>query len=209
MQEYSFSPCVTVALLCRWRSWVCWVWIASVWPKMHRDCSISTGTCLALGQWSRPPGRLTTLHCSIWRTQLASPSMVLPQSTSTGQWVSVCVCVRFDRLSDGNLVSENSFSDTVDRLLYLHVQISEYPLPLTRYPSPLPPHLTPHTLPLTPTPHTLPPTPYPPQSSPPSFCANQRTQDLDALLTVINTADKFVYIAVMDYFPAVIYGWPQ
>ncbi|XP_064402849.1 5'-3' exonuclease PLD3-like isoform X2 [Halichondria panicea] len=46
-------------------------------------------------------------------------------------------------------------------------------------------------------------------SSPPSFCAHQRTQDLDALLTVINTADKFVYIAVMDYFPAVIYGRPK
>ncbi len=47
------------------------------------------------------------------------------------------------------------------------------------------------------------------QSSPPSFCASERTQDLDALLRVINTAEQFVYIAVMDYFPAVIYQYPK
>ena len=47
------------------------------------------------------------------------------------------------------------------------------------------------------------------QSSPTPFCASERTHDLDALLRVISTAKKFVYIAVMDYFPAVIYERPK
>jgi len=51
-------------------------------------------------------------------------------------------------------------------------------------------------------------------SSPTPFCATGRTHDLDALLHVINSAQKFVYVAVMDYFPALIYQdphiyWPQ
>ena len=33
--------------------------------------------------------------------------------------------------------------------------------------------------------------------------------DIDALLNVINSAQQFVYIAVMDYFPALIYTHPQ
>ena len=43
------------------------------------------------------------------------------------------------------------------------------------------------------------------QSSPPPFCASKRTDDIDALLNVITTAESFIYIAVMDYIPAVIY----
>lgn len=43
------------------------------------------------------------------------------------------------------------------------------------------------------------------QSSPPQFCASGRTNDIDALLNVIYTAKSFIYIAVMDYAPAVVY----
>jgi len=39
------------------------------------------------------------------------------------------------------------------------------------------------------------------QSSPPAFCPAGRTNDIDALLSVINEARIFVYIAVMDYSP--------
>ena len=51
-------------------------------------------------------------------------------------------------------------------------------------------------------------------SSPPPFCPDGRNVDIDAILTTINTADKFVYIAVMDYFPTTIYTphpefWPD
>lgn len=42
-------------------------------------------------------------------------------------------------------------------------------------------------------------------SSPPPFCATGRTNDIDALLQVISSAKKFVYVAVMDYIPAVVY----
>uniref|UniRef100_T1J970 PLD phosphodiesterase domain-containing protein n=1 Tax=Strigamia maritima TaxID=126957 RepID=T1J970_STRMM len=50
-------------------------------------------------------------------------------------------------------------------------------------------------------------------SSPPPFCAQGRTSDIDAILDVINSADKYIYVAVMDYFPATIYTtrpifWP-
>ena len=43
------------------------------------------------------------------------------------------------------------------------------------------------------------------QSSPPEFCTRERTDDLTALLSVINKANKFVYIAVMDYLPAMVF----
>lgn len=33
--------------------------------------------------------------------------------------------------------------------------------------------------------------------------------DIDALLNVIHSADKFICVAVMDYFPALIYSKPQ
>ncbi|KAL1505752.1 hypothetical protein ABEB36_005242 [Hypothenemus hampei] len=50
-------------------------------------------------------------------------------------------------------------------------------------------------------------------SSPLSFNPTGRTNDIDALLNVINHAEKFIYIAVMDYIPIMIYTpkvifWP-
>ncbi|XP_028818708.1 phospholipase D3 [Denticeps clupeoides] len=38
-------------------------------------------------------------------------------------------------------------------------------------------------------------------SSPPSLCAEGRTPDLQAILSVIGDAEQFVYIAVMNYLP--------
>lgn len=43
-------------------------------------------------------------------------------------------------------------------------------------------------------------------SSPPSFCTKDRTSDIDAILDVIKKAEKYIYIAVMDYYPLIIYG---
>ena len=50
-------------------------------------------------------------------------------------------------------------------------------------------------------------------SSPPPFCPDGRTVDIDAIVKVIDEAQEFVHIAVMDYFPATIYTkmvefWP-
>ncbi|GJQ69236.1 hypothetical protein Trydic_g6385 [Trypoxylus dichotomus] len=50
-------------------------------------------------------------------------------------------------------------------------------------------------------------------SSPPPFCPDGRTKDIDAVLSVIARAEKFIYISVMDYFPLTIYTpklkfWP-
>ncbi|XP_063850084.1 5'-3' exonuclease PLD3-like isoform X3 [Scylla paramamosain] len=50
-------------------------------------------------------------------------------------------------------------------------------------------------------------------SSPPPFCPEGRSSDVDAILDVINKAKKFVYVAVMDYFPKTLYEhktkfWP-
>jgi len=50
-------------------------------------------------------------------------------------------------------------------------------------------------------------------SSPPSFCPAGRDSDIEAIINVINSAKEFVRVAVMDYFPATIYGrktkfWP-
>ncbi|XP_055913518.1 5'-3' exonuclease PLD3-like [Eupeodes corollae] len=50
-------------------------------------------------------------------------------------------------------------------------------------------------------------------SSPPPFSATGRTNDLDAIVNVILSAEKFVHIAVMDYYPLIIYSpkiryWP-
>ncbi|KAL5463226.1 hypothetical protein EMCRGX_G032106 [Ephydatia muelleri] len=42
-------------------------------------------------------------------------------------------------------------------------------------------------------------------SAPPEFCTEDRTSDIDALEKIIYSATKFIYIAVMDYFPALIY----
>ncbi|XP_041353622.1 5'-3' exonuclease PLD3-like [Gigantopelta aegis] len=50
-------------------------------------------------------------------------------------------------------------------------------------------------------------------SSPPQFCPDGRTIDIDAIVDVIQSAKEFVYIAVMDYFPSTLYTshlkfWP-
>ena len=45
-------------------------------------------------------------------------------------------------------------------------------------------------------------------SSPPPFCPQGRDKDLDAILDVINSANEYVHIAVMDYFPYTIYSRP-
>ena len=50
-------------------------------------------------------------------------------------------------------------------------------------------------------------------SSPKSFCSFGRTNDIDAILAAIRSAKKFIYIAVMDYFPIFLYSknnmfWP-
>lgn len=51
------------------------------------------------------------------------------------------------------------------------------------------------------------------QSSPPPFSSKGRTHDIDAIVDVIQHAEKFIYISVMDYFPLIIYTpkvkfWP-
>ncbi len=51
-------------------------------------------------------------------------------------------------------------------------------------------------------------------SSPPSFCPAGREEDAAAIVGIIDAAERFVRVAVMDYFPATIYGgnrtrfWP-
>ncbi|KAM6307784.1 LOW QUALITY PROTEIN: 5'-3' exonuclease PLD3 [Podargus strigoides] len=45
-------------------------------------------------------------------------------------------------------------------------------------------------------------------SSPPALCASGRTQDLDALLNVIDAAEDFVDIAVMSYLPTTEFSHP-
>ncbi|XP_025837185.1 phospholipase D3 isoform X3 [Agrilus planipennis] len=50
-------------------------------------------------------------------------------------------------------------------------------------------------------------------SSPPPFSAYGRTDDINAILHVIQTAEKFIYIAVMDYSPQFLFTpkikyWP-
>ncbi|NWR65551.1 PLD3 Phospholipase, partial [Bucorvus abyssinicus] len=46
-------------------------------------------------------------------------------------------------------------------------------------------------------------------SSPPAFCAAGRTQDLEALLDVIDEAEDFVDVAVMNYLPTTEFSHPQ
>ena len=45
-------------------------------------------------------------------------------------------------------------------------------------------------------------------SAPPPFCPDGRTKDLTAILNTIQSAEKFVYVAVMDYLPLLVYGNP-
>ena len=42
-------------------------------------------------------------------------------------------------------------------------------------------------------------------SSPPQLCPPGRTDDLSAILNIIRSATKFIYVAVMDYFPTTLY----
>ncbi|XP_076313931.1 5'-3' exonuclease PLD3-like isoform X3 [Tachypleus tridentatus] len=50
-------------------------------------------------------------------------------------------------------------------------------------------------------------------SSPPQFCPDGRTSDIDSILDVINKAEEYIFVAVMDYFPTTLYTktkhyWP-
>ncbi|KAL2098664.1 hypothetical protein ACEWY4_005144 [Coilia grayii] len=45
-------------------------------------------------------------------------------------------------------------------------------------------------------------------ASPPLFCPESRTSDLDAILLTIREANQFVYVAVMDYFPTSQFTYP-
>lgn len=46
-------------------------------------------------------------------------------------------------------------------------------------------------------------------TSPPSFCAPERTSDIDAIMDLIGKAERYIYIAVMDYYAAMIYKDPK
>ncbi|KAM3871343.1 5'-3' exonuclease PLD4 [Diretmus argenteus] len=45
--------------------------------------------------------------------------------------------------------------------------------------------------------------------SPPSFCPPSRTQDLEAILSIISGAEHFVDVAVMEYFPTTRFQHPK
>lgn len=46
-------------------------------------------------------------------------------------------------------------------------------------------------------------------SSPPDFCPDGRTGDIDAILDVMDKAQKFINIAVMEYLPTTLYHKPR
>lgn len=46
-------------------------------------------------------------------------------------------------------------------------------------------------------------------SSPPSFCATGRTSDLQSILSVMEDAQSFIYIAVMNYMPTMEFSHPR
>ncbi|CAK6957849.1 '-3' exonuclease PLD3 [Scomber scombrus] len=46
-------------------------------------------------------------------------------------------------------------------------------------------------------------------SSPPSFCAAGRTPDLQSILSVMDDAQSFIYIAVMNYLPTMEFSHPK
>lgn len=46
-------------------------------------------------------------------------------------------------------------------------------------------------------------------SSPPSFCAAGRTEDLQSILSVMDDAESFIYIAVMNYLPTTEFTHPK
>uniref|UniRef100_A0A0K8S4R1 PLD phosphodiesterase domain-containing protein n=2 Tax=Lygus hesperus TaxID=30085 RepID=A0A0K8S4R1_LYGHE len=43
-------------------------------------------------------------------------------------------------------------------------------------------------------------------SSPPQMCPDGRESDISSIISTIHKADHFIYVAVMDYFPLMIYG---
>lgn len=45
--------------------------------------------------------------------------------------------------------------------------------------------------------------------SPPSFCPPSRTQDLEAILSIISEAQHYIDIAVMEYFPTTRFEKPR
>lgn len=45
-------------------------------------------------------------------------------------------------------------------------------------------------------------------SSPAELCPSGRTNDIDAILSIIDSAEEYIYIAVMDYFPIFLYKQP-
>ena len=47
------------------------------------------------------------------------------------------------------------------------------------------------------------------QSSPPPLCPKGRDHDGKAIIKIINEAEKFVHIAVMDYFPTTQFTKPR
>lgn len=47
------------------------------------------------------------------------------------------------------------------------------------------------------------------QSSPPSLCAAGRTPDLQSILSVMEDAHSFIYIAVMNYLPTMEFSHPK
>ena len=46
-------------------------------------------------------------------------------------------------------------------------------------------------------------------ASPPEFCPPNRSNELAAILNLINEAKEFIYISVMDYQAAIIYSNPM
>lgn len=43
------------------------------------------------------------------------------------------------------------------------------------------------------------------QVAPPAFLPEGRTSDLTAVLNIIDSAEEFIYIALMDYYPITLY----
>ncbi|XP_067875252.1 5'-3' exonuclease PLD3 [Heterodontus francisci] len=46
-------------------------------------------------------------------------------------------------------------------------------------------------------------------SSPPSLCPEGRTDDLTSILSIIDDAKMFVYVAVMNYIPITVFSYPK
>uniref|UniRef100_UPI00398E959A 5'-3' exonuclease PLD3 n=1 Tax=Pristiophorus japonicus TaxID=55135 RepID=UPI00398E959A len=46
-------------------------------------------------------------------------------------------------------------------------------------------------------------------SSPPALCPEGRTDDLASILSIIDDAKEFVYVAVMNYIPSTVFSYPK